>query len=222
MTRRLSAPLLLCFAASVALASDCADGDRMLQNRDSLVSLCPDGFTSKSGGSLPTAMKNQPNNVAMVYAAAQNAGVPTDLALAVSYHESVGFNSCAGSDTGVKGPMQLTKKTGAQYGYNRDINQENILGGMQVLKAAYNACGYDYSCLASRYNGSPRPGEQAGWAKGVAAANQSLKSDPALLASACGTQACAMGPGDFSTSTGLAANAPTAEQANVIVAPSQV
>lgn len=214
--------LLLTVTTSMALASDCADGDRMLQNRDALSSLCPNGFTSKSGGSLENAMANQKDNVAMVYAAAQNAGVPTDLALAVSYHESVGFNSCAGSDTGVKGPMQLTKATGQQYGYNRDINQENILGGMQVLKAAYNSCGYDYSCLAAHYNGSPRPGEQAGWAKGVAAADKKLQNNQSLLASACNTQACAMGQGDFPTTPGLASNAPTADQADVIVNPTQV
>lgn len=111
--------------------------------------------------------------------------MPEDLALAVAYHESEGFNSCAGSDTGVHGPMQLTKSTGNDLGFNRDINEENIQGGMAVLKSAYQQCGYDYACLAAAYNGSSRPGEQQGWAKGVKNADEQLKNNPALVASAC-------------------------------------
>jgi soluble lytic murein transglycosylase-like protein len=131
-------------------------------------------------------MQAQPNNVAMIVAAAQQQGVPTNLALAVSYHESEGFNSCAGSDTGVKGPTQLTQRTARSLGYDRDINEQNIKGGMAVLKQAVNACGAtNYSCLSARYNGSPRPGEQAGWARGVAAADKQLTSNPTLMAQAC-------------------------------------
>ena len=177
--------LSLVIFSSVALASNCPSGDALLKNNTSLSSLCPNGFSSKSGGSIENAMKNQTNNVSMVYAEAQNQGVPTELALAVSYHESVGFNSCAGSPTGVKGPMQLTKATAKSYGYDRDINEQNIKGGMTVLKNAYNKCGYDYACLAKYYNGSPTPGEQAGWARGVQAATTKLQNNPSLVASAC-------------------------------------
>ncbi len=144
-------------AATAAYASNCPSGDAMLKNNTPLNQLCPNGFTSKSGGSIENAMANQKDNVAMVYASAQNTGVPTDLALAVSYHESVGFNSCAGSDTGVKGPMQLTQRTARSLGFDRDINQQNINGGMAVLKRAYDKCGYNYTCLSANYNGSPRP-----------------------------------------------------------------
>ncbi|MGE7156742.1 transglycosylase SLT domain-containing protein [Methylorubrum rhodesianum] len=172
-------------AATAAYASNCPSGDAMLKNNTPLNQLCPNGFTSKSGGSIENAMANQKDNVAMVYASAQNTGVPTDLALAVSYHESVGFNSCAGSDTGVKGPMQLTQRTARSLGFDRDINQQNINGGMAVLKRAYDKCGYNYTCLSANYNGSPRPGEQAGWARGVEAATNKFKNNPKLLASAC-------------------------------------
>ena len=114
----------LTLLATVSFASTCPQGDEMLKNNTPLTSLCPNGFTSQPGGDIATAMDRQKNNVAMVYASAQNMGVPPELALAVSYHEAVGFNSCAGSDTGVKGPMQLTKRTGQSYGYDRDINEQ--------------------------------------------------------------------------------------------------
>ena len=114
----------LTMLATVSFASTCPQGDEMLKNNTSLASLCPNGFTSQSGGDMATAMDRQKNNVSMVYASAQNMGVPPELALAVSYHEAVGFSSCAGSDTGVRGPMQLTKRTGRSYGYDRDINEQ--------------------------------------------------------------------------------------------------
>lgn len=158
----------------------------MLLNNTPLAQLCPNGFTSKSGGSVENAMSNQKDNVSMIYASAQNTGVPTDLALAVSYHESVGFNSCAGSDTGVKGPMQLTQRTARSLGFDRDINEQNIKGGMAVLKRAYDKCGYDYACLSANYNGSPRPGEQAGWARGVETATNKFKNNPQLMTKICG------------------------------------
>lgn len=189
----------LTLLATVAFASTCPQGDEMLKNNTPLTSLCPNGFTSQPGGDIATAMDREKNNVSMVYASAQNMGVPPELALAVSYHEAVGFNSCAGSDTGVRGPMQLTKRTGRSYGYDRDINEQNINGGMKVLKAAYDKCGMDYACLSANYNGSPRPGEQAGWARGVGAAHQKLLNTPSLMAKACGgvQSAACVSPGDF-------------------------
>jgi hypothetical protein len=199
--RRLAYVSALTLVATVSFASNCVQGDQMLKNSTSLTSLCPSGFTSRSGGDLATAMDRQRNNVTMVYASAQNMGVPPELALAVSYHESVGFNSCAGSDTGVKGPMQLTQRTGRSYGYDRDVNEQNINGGMKVLKVAYDKCGMNYACLSANYNGSPRPGEQAGWARGVQSAHQKLVNTPSLMATACngtGVAAC-LGPGDFGT-----------------------
>ena len=197
--RRYFLTTAISFFATISFASNCQRGDEMLRNNTPLTSLCPNGFTSRPGGDIGTAMDRQRNNVAMVYASAQNTGVPPELALAVSYHESVGFNSCAGSDTGVKGPMQLTQRTGRAYGFNRDINEQNINGGMAVLKAAYDKCGMNYTCLSANYNGSPRPGEQAGWARGVQAAHQRLLNTPGLMAKACNGESAAacLGPGDF-------------------------
>lgn len=177
--------LLLTLLSTIAFASDCPNGDNLLKNNTPLSELCSNGFGQFNPGSLQQAINNQPTNVEMVTAAAQQQGVPVDLALAVSYHESEGFNSCAGSDTGVKGPMQLTQRTGNSLGYNRDINEQNIMGGMKLLKQCDNKCGdTGFSCLSACYNGSPRPGEQAGWARGVQNAYTKLHNDPSLLASA--------------------------------------
>lgn len=177
--------LILTLASTIAFASDCSNGDKLLKNNTPLSQLCPNGFGQFNPGSLQQAINNQPTNVEMITAAAQQQGVPTDLALAVSYHESEGFNSCAGSDTGVKGPMQLTQRTGNSLGYNRDINEQNIMGGLKLLKQCDNKCGAAaFTCISACYNGSPRPGEQAGWARGVQNAFTKLHNDPSLLASA--------------------------------------
>src|SRR3974390_2568655 len=137
MMRR-PALLLLTLVSSIAFASDCPNGDSLLKNKTPLTQLCSNGFGQFSPGSLQQAIGNQPTNVAMITAAAEQQGVPVDLGLAVSYHESECFNSCAGSDTGVKGPMQLTQRTGNSLGYNRDINEQNIMGGMKLLKQCDN------------------------------------------------------------------------------------
>jgi Transglycosylase SLT domain len=204
--------LLLTFVSTIAFASDCPNGDSLLKNKTPLSQLCPNGFGQFNPGSLQQAIGNQPTNVAMITAAAEQQGVPADLALAVSYHESEGFNSCAGSDTGVKGPMQLTQRTGNGLGYNRDINEQNILGGMQLLKQCDNKCGDTaFSCLSACYNGSPRPGEQAGWASGVQSAYTKLHNDPSLLASA--TSKCSssdQNPSCPDTAGGVVASSATA------------
>jgi Transglycosylase SLT domain len=205
--------LLATSIATVAFASTCWDGDQLLQNNSPLSQLCPNGFGQFSPGGIQNAINNQQSNTRMIIAAADQFGVPENLALAVAYHESEGFNSCAGSDTGVKGPMQLTQSTARALGYDRNINEQNIMGGMRVLKAAIDACGAtNYTCLAARYNGSSRLGEQAGWARGVAAADQQLTSNPQMIASACGgsDMQCEMGPGDFPGSPAINGSAASA------------
>ena len=231
--------LLLTLVSTIAFASDCPNGDNLLKNNTPLSQLCPNGFGQFNPGGLQQAIGNQPTNVAMITAAAEQQGVPTDLALAVSYHESEGFNSCAGSDTGVKGPMQLTQRTGNSLGYNRDINEQNISGGMKLLKQCDNKCGdTGFSCLSACYNGSPRPGEQAGWARGVQNAYGKLHNDPSLLASA--TSKCspsdsnsncpdtASGVVASSTATNSASTLPSLgappafASSNIVVAPTQI
>jgi len=116
------------------------------------------------------AMSEEAYNVGLVRSAAQEYGVPEELALAVAYHESR-FDTCAGSPTGVKGVMQLTKRTGRGLGFDRDINEENIKGGVKYLAGIAEQCGNtNYACLARRYNGASS-GEQAQWANGVARAS---------------------------------------------------
>lgn len=118
------------------------------------------------GRSPQEAYNEEPGNVALIRRYAQQYGVPFNLALAVAYHESR-FDTCAGSPTGVRGVMQLTQRTGRSLGFDRDINEENIQGGMRYLSMGVARCGAkNYSCLAAFYNGST-PGEQLQWANGV-------------------------------------------------------
>ena len=236
--RRLAVPFLT-LVSTIAFASDCPNGDDLLKKNTPLSQLCPSGFGQFSPGSLQQAIGNQPTNVAMITAAAAQQGVPADLALAVSYHESEGFNSCAGSHTGVKGPMQLTQRTGNGLGYNRDINEQNIMGGMKLLKQCDNKCGDTaFACLSGCYNGSPRSGEQAGWARGVQNAYTKLHNDPSLLASA--TSKCSSSGSDSScpdTAGGVVASStnpnsapallslsapPALASSDIVVAPTQI
>jgi hypothetical protein len=237
MMRR-AALLLLTLASTIAVARDCPNGDNLLKNNTPLSQLCPYGFGQFSPGSVQQAIGRQSTNVSMITAAAEQQGVPVDLALAVSYHESEGFNSCAGSDTGVKGPMQLTQRTGNSLGYNRDINEQNIMGGMRLLKQCDNRCGDTaFACLSACYNGSPRPGEQAGWARGVQNAYGKLHNDPSLLASAlsaCSSSgsnsSCPDATGGMLTSTTVPSSAmlpslsapPALASSDIVVAASQI
>ena len=199
---RTSAALLVAFFTSTALcfASSCPNGDELLKNNTPISSLCPNGYGQFAPPAIADAMAAQKNNVDMITAAAEQDGVPVDLALAVSYHESEGFNSCAISPTGVLGPMQLTGGTANSLGLDRNINEQNIQGGMTVLKDAINACGgtSDMACISSHYNGSSAT-QQAEWAKAVKKADDKIKNQN-LVASACSTK-CNVGPGGFDSLT---------------------
>lgn len=112
------------------------------------------------------ALNRDAGNVKLIRYYAQKYGVPEGLALSVAYQESR-LDSCAGSPTGVKGVMQLTKRTGKGMGFDRDVNEQNVEGGVKYLKLGVKQCGAtNYSCLASFYNGSGA-GEQKQWAGGV-------------------------------------------------------
>lgn len=109
------------------------------------------------------AVEEDAGNVALIRHYAQKHNVPVGLALSVAHAES-GISTCSGSPTGVKGVMQLTKRTGKGMGFDRDINEENIEGGVKYLGLGVNKCGStDYGCLASWYNGSTAD-EQRNWA----------------------------------------------------------
>lgn len=120
----------------------------------------------RMGRSPAQAMGEERGNVALIKKYATQYGVPLNLALAVAYQESR-FDTCAGSPTGVRGVMQLTKRTGRSLGFDRDVNEENIEGGVKYLSQGVDRCGAaNYTCLAAHYNGSS-PGEQAQWRSGV-------------------------------------------------------
>lgn len=113
------------------------------------------------------AVEEDAANVALIRYYAEKYDVPVGLALSVAHAES-GISTCSGSPTGVKGVMQLTKKTGAGMGFDRDINEENIEGGVKYLGMGVSKCGAtNFTCLAAWYNGSTAT-EQAGWANNVA------------------------------------------------------
>nr|WP_314092313.1 transglycosylase SLT domain-containing protein [uncultured Shinella sp.] len=109
------------------------------------------------------AVNEDADNVELIKHYAEKHNVPVGLALAVAHAES-GISTCSGSPTGVKGVMQLTKRTGKGMGFDRDINEENIEGGVKYLGMGVNKCGStNYACLASWYNGSTAA-EQRNWA----------------------------------------------------------
>lgn len=113
------------------------------------------------------ALKRDAANVSMIRYYAKKYNVPEGLAMSVSYQEAR-FDTCAGSHTGVKGVMQLTKGTAKGMGFDRDINEQNIEGGVKYLGMGVQRCGStNYSCLAKWYNGS-NANEQRSWAAGVA------------------------------------------------------
>lgn len=140
-----------------------------LSKKDKLSGVCDGGFGGAHIADQQTLLDYSPNLSNMIVESARNNGVDPRLALAVSGHKS-GINACAGSPTGVLGPMQLTQGTGNGFGLDRNILTENIDGGMLVLKRAVEKCGgtSNSTCLAKYYNGSPTPGEQQKWARGVA------------------------------------------------------
>lgn len=128
-------------------------------------------YTGKYRGEMFTrspaeAVARDAENVSLIRYYAKKYRISEGLALSVAYQESR-FDSCAGSHTGVKGVMQLTRRTGSGMGFDRDINEQNIEGGVKYLAAGVNKCGSsNYACLASWYNGS-NAAEQRGWAGGV-------------------------------------------------------
>ncbi|RWP98307.1 lytic transglycosylase domain-containing protein [Mesorhizobium sp.] len=137
------------------------------EKKKSLVCTYTNKYRSQMFGRSPgEALSRDAENAKLIRYYAQKYGVPEGLALSVAYQESR-FDSCAGSHTGVKGVMQLTKGTGRQLGFDRDINEQNIEGGVKYLGKGVAQCGAsNYSCLASFYNGS-NAAEQAEWAAGV-------------------------------------------------------
>jgi hypothetical protein len=139
-------------AAEAASAIDCSIGARERGRR--------------MGRSPAEAYAEEARNVALIKRYAAQYGVPQNLALAVAYHESR-FDTCAGSPTGVRGVMQLTQRTGRGLGFDRNVNEENIEGGVKYLSMGVARCGAEnYTCLSAFYNGSTLA-QQAAWASGV-------------------------------------------------------
>lgn len=107
--------------------------------------------------------------------AANQHGLDPHLAAAVAQQES-GFNMNAVSPTGVRGTMQVTKKTAASHGYNRDNPDENILAGVTYLKNNIEKSGGDIVKGLSAY---PDPKDWPVWSKNVLANYKQSKEGPA-------------------------------------------
>lgn len=184
-----------------------------LNDKTSLRSLCSNGVGLPTYPSTEEMMSRNPNIANMIVDAANKHGVDPKLALAVSAHEGA-MSACAGSFSGVLGPMQLTGATGRAQGMDRNILSQNIEGGVMTLGDAVKSCGGTSSirCLADRYNGSTES-QRRNWTNDVSRRYAGLNSSNQPIPQGCGTQtACKMGPGDFPTPGGgtqLASTAPT-------------
>jgi soluble lytic murein transglycosylase-like protein len=215
-----------CFAAVPASANgytrDAQSCD--LNQRTRLTDLCPNRFGLPTYGSTQDIMARNPNIAGMIVDSANRYGVDPRLALAVSAHEGA-MSACAGSPTGVQGPMQLTLATGRGYGMDRGIVSDNINGGMLTLRDAIRSCGGDQNirCLADRYNGSTE-GQRQNWTNDVTRRLASLNQAGQAAPTGCDGQAqCIMGPGDFLDGRApLAATPPAPAPTDVMVGVGQV
>lgn len=209
-------------AAANSYTRDAASCD--LSQRTRLADLCPNGFGLPAYGSTESIMARNPNIAGMIVDSANRYGVDPRLALAVSAHEGA-MSACAGSPTGVQGPMQLTQATGRGYGLDRGILADNINGGMLTLRDAIRGCGGDQNirCLADRYNGSTELQRQ-NWTNDVTRRLAGLNQPGQAAPTGCDGQAqCIMGPGDFPMGrTPAAATPPQRAPTDVMVGIGQV
>jgi hypothetical protein len=189
-----------------------------------LSDLCPNGFGLPSYGGTDAMIARNPNIAGMIVQAAHEYGVDSRLALAVSAHEGA-MSACAGSPTGVQGPMQLTIATGRGYGMDRGLLADNIRGGMLTLRDAVRSCGgsSNIRCLADRYNGSTEA-ERRAWTNGVGQRLDGLRQPGQQVPDACnGQPQCIMGPGDFpGTRVPVASSPPLPSPTDVMVGPGEV
>jgi hypothetical protein len=209
-------------AAANSFTRDAGSCD--LNQRTRLTDLCPNGFGMPAGASTRDMLVRHANVAGMIVDSANRYGVDPRLALAVSAHEGR-MSACAGSFTGVQGPMQLTQATGRGYGMDRGVLADNINGGMLTLRDAVRSCGGSSSirCLADRYNGSTEA-ERRAWTNGVSQRLEGLRQAGQQIPDACnGQPQCIMGPGDFPHSpTPVASSPPLPSPTDVMVGPGEV
>lgn len=200
-----------------------------LNARTRLSELCPNGMGMPTYGSQADLIARNPNIASMIVQAAQEYGVDPNFALAVSGHEGA-MSACAGSFSGVQGPMQLTMRTGQGYGMDRGVLSDNIRGGVMTLRDAIRRCGgtQDVRCVANIYNGSTEA-ERAQWTRDVQNRFAQMQNGNATAPAPCSRQANAecqngpTGPGDFPTSpTPVATNPPAPAATDINVGANQI
>lgn len=188
--------------------------------------LCPNGFGQPDwSGGMQAYINRQPNIANMIVDSARRNGIDPDLALAVAGTES-GLSACAGSFSGVRGPMQLTQATARGYGYDRDVLMGNIDGGMRTLRDAIRSCGgtSNIRCLADRYNGSTES-ERRNWTDKTTQNLAQFKNGNISAPAGCNqnTPNCIMGPGDFpGPPTPVGAAPPSPSQTDIQVGITQI
>lgn len=89
-----------------------------------------------------------------VQRAAQDAGVPADLIMAIIDVESA-FNPNAQSHVGAHGFMQLMPGTAQDVGVDRQVPEQNILGGARYIRRMLNEFGGRLDLALAAYNGGP-------------------------------------------------------------------
>jgi len=85
---------------------------------------------------------------------AQKQGIEPDFALATAYRESQ-FNPSAKSPVGATGVMQLMPKTAEELGVDHTNIDENIYGGVKLLKKHLDTFGGDKTKTLIAYNAGP-------------------------------------------------------------------
>jgi soluble lytic murein transglycosylase-like protein len=215
--------LIIFFCPCDAISQTRFNGDAkscMSDQTTTLLELCPNGFGQPdwSGGML-NYIRLQPNIANLVVDSARRNGVDVNLALAVAGTES-GLSACAGSFSGVRGPMQLTQATARGYGLDRDLLTGNIEGGMRTLRAAIGSCGGDANirCLADRYNGSSET-ERRNWTNRTMRNLAELRNGAVVAPPGC---ELSCGPGDFPTTTPVASTPPPPAASDVIIKEGQI
>lgn len=228
------AAAITCFFAAPAFSQNAYSRDGSscdLNSRTRLSELCPNGMGMPTYGSQADLIANNPNIAAMIVQASQEYGVDPNLALAVSGHEGA-MSACAGSFSGVQGPMQLTQGTGRLFGMDRGVLSDNIRGGVLTLRDAVRRCGgtSDMRCIANIYNGSTESQRQQ-WTRDVQNRYAQMQNGNATAPPPCGQQSQAQcdptpgttGPGDFPTTpTPVSSAAPSPASTDINVGANQI
>lgn len=133
------------------------------QNLEDLASMLSNGLTYKSitstNGSSTSTYTGSDANMSEIYDAvnkySKEYGVDSKLVLSIIKTES-NFDSTAVSSAGAQGLMQLMPENSKAKGVSNPFNiEQNIKGGIQLLKGYLDSYGGDVQMALMAYNGGP-------------------------------------------------------------------